>query len=573
MHDEPPFAPPIGQAATRRARRVSVIWIIPLVAVLIGAWLAWTTLSKRGPMIAVSFESGEGLQPGQSQLKFKDIVFGTVQSLDLAPDHQHVNVTIQTTRAAEPLLRDQTSFWVVKPRLFAGNISGLETLLSGSYVAMLPGRDGGNPQRSFTGLENPPVLQANVPGRTFLLKADRLGSISLGAPVFYRDLSVGEVLGWDLQDMAKSVTVHVFVRAPFDEYVTDRTRFWNASGLSVSLGGAGIQVQLESIKALVLGGIAFDTADPTGEAVQTATASVPSAVDHVFPLFPDHDAAKNASYSRVVDLISYFPGSVRGIAEGSEVQIHGLRVGHVLGVRLSYDPANEAIVAPVRYEVEPERVLGVGAKEVFPSVEDAVDAMVKKGFRASLQSTSLITGQQSVALELVPNAPPATVTKDGEYFVMPTTGGGGLADLQSAATTLLEQVNTIPFSQIGKSLDGILKSVNTAADGPELKKAITELSATLASIQDVASKLDSGVSPAVKQLPALTTELRRTLANTDKLVQSVNSGYGDNTKFNHDVSRMIVQLNDTLRMVSSLADLLNRHPEALIKGRPAGGLE
>jgi paraquat-inducible protein B len=173
----------------------------------------------------------------------------------------------------------------------------------------------------------------------------------------------------------------------------------------------------------------------------------------------------------------------------------------------------------------------------------------------------------------VPDAPPATVTKEGDYFVMPTTGGGGLADLQTAATTLLDQVNTIPFSQIGKSLDGILKSVNSATAGPELKQAITELSATLASIQDVASKLDSGVTPAVKQLPALTTELRRTIANTDKLIQSVNNGYGDNTKFNRDVGRMIAQLNDTLRMVSSLAELLNRHPEALIKGRPTGGLE
>jgi paraquat-inducible protein B len=572
MHDEPPPVPPIGQAATRRVRPVSIIWIIPLVAVLIGAWLAWTTLSKRGPMITVTFESGEGLQAGQSQLKFKDIVFGTVQSLDLAPDHQHVNVTVQTTRAAEPLLTDQTSFWVVKPRLFAGNISGLETLLSGSYVAMLPGRDGGKPQRSFVGLENPPVLQANVPGRTFLLKASRLGSISLGAPVFYRDLSVGEVLGWDLQDMAKSVTIHVFVRAPFDEYVVDSTRFWNASGLSVNLGGAGIQVQLESIKALVLGGIAFDTPGPSEE-TKTAAAAVPSAPDHVFPLFPDHEAANNASYSRVVQLVSYFPGSVRGVAPGSEVQIHGLRVGHVLDVRLSYDPAKEAIMAPVRFEVEPERVLGVGAAEVFPTVDDAVNAMVKKGFRASLQSTSLITGQQAVALDIVPDAPPATVTKEGDYFVMPTTGGGGLADLQTAATTLLDQVNTIPFSQIGKSLDGILKSVNSATAGPELKQAITELSATLASIQDVASKLDSGVTPAVKQLPALTTELRRTIANTDKLIQSVNNGYGDNTKFNRDVGRMIAQLNDTLRMVSSLAELLNRHPEALIKGRPTGGLE
>ena len=567
---DPP--PAVGQAAARRARLVSIVWLIPLVAVVIGGWLAWTTLSKRGPTITLMFESGEGLQAGQSLLKFKDITFGTVQSLDLTPDHQHVNVTIQTTHAAEALLTDRTIFWVVKPRLFAGNVSGLGTLLSGAYIALLPGAEGGNPQRNFTGVENPPVLEANVPGRTFLLTANRIGSISLGSPVFFRDLSVGEVLGWDLEQMAESVTIHVFVRAPFDKYVLDETRFWNASGLSVNLGASGVQVQLESIKALLLGGIAFDT-PPDGDGTKAAALAPVSAVDHRFPLFSDSETAKNASYSRVIKLASYFTGSVRGLAAGSDVLLHGMTIGHVLDVQLSVQPDQDAILARVRFEVQPERVLGLGAKLVFSSAKAAVDALVKKGLRASLQSTSLITGQQAVAIDLVPDAPAAIVTQDGDYFVMPTTSGGGFADLQASAATLLDQINTIPFAKIGEDLDGILKSIHSATAGPELKQAVAELAGTLAAVQDLARKLDNGLTPTLKQLPALTNELTRTIGNADKLVQSMNSGYGDNTKFNRDIDRMLAQLNDTLRSVRSLADLLSRHPEALIKGRPEGGLE
>ena len=276
----------LPQAVARRSRRFSIIWIVPLVAVAIGAWLAWDTLSKEGPTIEISFDSGEGLQAGQSQLKYKDIVLGTVKSLALAPDQTHVIVTVATTHEAKPLLTEGTLFWVVKPRFFAGNISGLETLLSGSYIGMQPAAKAGKSQRQFVGREDPPVLGANVPGRTFLLKSKRIGSVSIGSPIFFRDLAVGEVLGWDIADMAESVTIHAFVRAPYDSYVHDETRFWNASGVSIKLGGTGVEVQMESLKALLLGGVAFET--PVAD---IHTAETPA--DHVFPLFADRDAGRS----------------------------------------------------------------------------------------------------------------------------------------------------------------------------------------------------------------------------------------------------------------------------------------
>jgi len=474
-------------------------------------------------------------------------------------------VTVATTHQAERLLTEGTIFWVVKPRLFAGNISGIETLLSGSYIGMLPAATAGKSQRDFAGREDPPVLGAYVPGRTFLLKSKRIGAVSVGSPIFFRDLAVGEVLGWDIADMAEYVTIHAFVRAPYDSYVHDQTRFWNASGVSIKLGGTGVEVQMESLKALLLGGVAFET--PVAE-IHTAETSE----DHVFPLFADRETANAASYTRKIPAISYFSGSVSGLAPGAAVTVHGLKVGEVTDVRLTYDAAKDAVLAPVRYEIEPERVVGVG-KRVFKTDAESVQALLKQGLRASLQSANLITGQQNVALDFVTDAPAAEVSMDGQDFVVPAGEGGGFAGLTASATELLNKVNQMPFDQIGKNLDGILKSVNDLAQGPQMKKALTELAGMMASAQNMVQNLNSGLSPAAKQLPEVTAGLQKTLANANKLVLSLDSGYGDNTKFNRDMDRLLAQANDALRSIRALSDLLARHPEALIKGRPAGPLE
>jgi paraquat-inducible protein B len=552
-----------ARAATKRSRRIPIIWIIPILAIAIGAWLAWDTYSKRGPTLTISFQTAEGLKPGQSQLKFKEMVLGTVASMELTPDHSRVIVTVATTRQAEPLLTDKTVFWVVKPRLFAGSVSGLDTLLSGAYIGMMPPDGPAAPQRDFVGSEDPPVLAASIPGKTFLVKADRIGSISLGSPVFFRDLTVGEVLGWDVGELARNVTIRVFVRAPYDQYVDDDTRFWDASGVSLNLAGNGVQLKVESLRAILLGGITFET--PLGEGHD-----VPSSPGQVFPLFPDRATAEAASYTRKVPVISFFNGSIGGLAAGSPVTMHGLVVGHVIHVRLTYDPAKDAIVAPVRYEIEPERFLGVGAAPLFGTVDKSAAVLLQRGLRASLQTSNFITGQQSVVLEFDRDAPAAELTKQGDDFVLPTVEGGGLASLQSSVTALLNSVSQIPFKQIGDDLKGILGSTNQLMSGPQLKQALTDLSGTLATAESVVKKVDNGVGPAMKQLPEMTAQLQKSLTAANTLMLSLDSGYGDNTKFNRDLERLLLQLTDAVRSIHALTDLLGRHPEALIKGRPEG---
>ena len=208
---------------------------------------------------------------------------------------------------------------------------------------------------------------------------------------------------------------------------------------------------------------------------------------------------------------------------------------------------------------------------MFKTTAEAVDAVLKKGLRATLQSANLITGQQSVALDFVPDAPPVTVAMEGKNFVLPTTEGAGLSGIEASASGLLQKVSAIPFDQIGNSLNGILLAANKVANGDQLKQTLTELAATIAKVKDVVDNLDSGASPALRQLPAIASNLQKTLANANVLVQSVDAGYGDNTKFNRDLERLLVQANDTLSAIRALSDLLARDPQALIKGRPTGG--
>jgi paraquat-inducible protein B len=551
-------------APVRHRRRIPLVWIVPILTALIGGWLAWDTFSKRGPTITVSFETAAGLTPGQSQLKYRNVVMGTVKTITVPPDLSKVLVTIETTREAEPLLNDNTIFWVVKPQLFAGSISGLETILSGSYIGMRPQATGGKPQRDFVGQTDPPVLQASAKGTTFKLDSKRLGSLSLGAPIFFRDIDVGTVLGWDLHDLATRVTVHAFVRAPFDKYVRDDSSFWDASGISVKLGTDGVHVHLESLRAVLLGGIAFDS-------VPDSTAPI-SQAGHSFILYKNVEAARAAGFGRQVKLISYFPGSVAGLESGASVTFHGIKIGEVSEVGLVYDPQIDRVVVPVRYRIEAGRVANL-AKATGLVPEQVAEDMIHRGLRATLEAPSLLTGQKIVALQFIPDAKPAELTKHGEHYVIPTAEVGGFDSIVGAASELLTKINRIDFDKIGRSISSAATGLDETINGQQLKTTLRALEKAMLDVQDIARKLDTDATPALKRLPAIAQELQEAVTKANKLIGSVDQGYGNQSKFHRDLDRLIPQLTDTARSIRALADLLSRHPEALIKGRTNTGKE
>jgi paraquat-inducible protein B len=540
---------------------LSLIWAIPIVTALIGGWLAWKTLSERGPLITISFQTAEGLQAGQTQVRHKDVVMGEVTKISLTKDLQRVEVTVRMNREAEPLLTDTTQFWVVKPRFFAGSISGLQTLVSGSYIDFAQEARGGKPKRGFEGLEEPPVLASNVPGRTFLLHASRLGSLSLGSPVFFRDLSVGQVLGWDIGDMAKDVTIHAFVRAPYDKYVHDDSRFWNASGASVQLGPSGVQFQVESLKAILLGGIAFETPD-------SGSNSPVSADEHQFPLYPNKDAADGAAYVRSVPFETNFTGSVSGLGAGSPVNLLGIKVGEVTSVGLQYDAKLDQVIVPVRFTVEPERV----AQLDLPyggDLDRMLSDLVRRGLKVRLDSASLITGTKQLTIGLFGGESADALKKDGDTYVIPAVEGGG--DVMSSASALLARVNAIPFEQIGQNLNQAIANVNGIVADPALRQSLESLRATLAGAQGLVANLNRGTAPMLQRLPTIASGLEDAVKRMDRLLGSLETGYGGNSGFNRDASRLLVQLSDAARSIRVLADLLARHPEALIRGRTDQG--
>ena len=554
----------VPTAGVHSRRRIPLVWIVPILTGLIAAWLAWDTFSKRGPTITIAFETAAGLTAGQSQLKYRNVVMGTVKTIAVAPDLSKVLVTVETVREAEELLTDKTIFWVVKPQLFAGNVTGLDTLLSGSYIGMRPTTEKGKPQRSFVGNHDPPVLQASAKGTTFKLATKRLGSISLGSPIFFRDLEAGTVLGWDIGDLASDVVIHAFVRDPYDKYVHEDSSFWNASGLQVKLTASGLDVQFESLRALLLGGIAFDT--------PTLPKSPIAASHHRFPLYASMEVAKAAGFGRQLQMVSNFEGSVAGLAVGADVTLYGLKIGEVTDVSLVYEPKKDRIVAPVHYRIEADRVIGISATQAMPPGVLA-EEMVKRGLRATLQAPSLITGQKIVALEMMPDAPPADLGRDGDVYIVPAYEVGGFDSITRSANELLSKINRIDFDRIGRSISGAAQGLDDTINGPQLKKTLAALEAAMIDVQDIARKLDKDASPALKRLPEIAAQFQDAITRANRLIASVDQGYGGSSKFHRDLDRLIPQLTDTARSIRALADLLSRHPEALIKGRTNTGKE
>ena len=553
--------PAVPDAVTRRRRRFSLVWMIPVVAGLIAIYLIVTTLTDRGPLITITFKTGSGLTAQQTEVKHKDVALGMVENVHLAKDFRSVVVHIRMKREGERVLTDHARFWVVRPRLSTGNISGLETLVSGAFIEVDPGDPGGKETREFTGLEDPPGVKSDEPGRSFVLKAVRLGSLGPGAPVFYRDVSVGEVLGYDLGDGLGPVTINVFVRDPYAKFVHAETHFWNASGLTVTLGGQGIHAEVESLQALLSGGIAFETP-------QFATKTEASPQQAEFHLYVDKEQADAAGFRRNIPLVSYFTSSVSGLTRGAAVTVFGIQVGTVNDVKLLVDPNDGSIRTRVAYDVQPERFTADTQQELQSKARRDPKAflaeMVKNGLRATLESSSFITGQKAIALGYMENPPHAEAGSEGDAIVLPSQGGG-LDNIMGKLSDITNKIAAMPFEDIGKNLDALLASANKTIGGPDVRNALQKLSETLTDVQHLVRHADAGLDPVLKKLPRMSEDLQQSLAKLNGILGE--GGYGGNSDFQRNASRLLDQVNDTARSIRLLVDFLDRHPEALIRGR------
>jgi paraquat-inducible protein B len=523
---------------TSRRFRPQLVWIIPIVAALIGGWLAVKAILEKGPTVTIAFATAQGIEAGKTKIKYKNVDIGEVRSVTLSDDDKQVIAKAEFTKAATKYLVKDTRFWVVRPRVGAGGISGLGTLFSGAYLGIDVGKST-EPRHAFIGLEVPPIVTAEVPGREFILHGDELGSLDVGSPVYFRHIQVGQVVAFDLDADGKGVTFRAFLNSPYERYVTADTRFWHASGVDMTLDANGIRVQTESVATILAGGIAFeDSPDETGAPPADAGTRFTLASDRV-------QAMKRPDRSRKSFLL-YFSDTLRGLSPGAPVDFNGLTIGEVKAIGLEYDPAAKRLRFPVSIDVYPDRMRAryrtgaVTVEEVKGAAEHLLDNLVERGYRAQLRTGNLITGQLYVAFDRFPNAPQAKVNRSSTPPEIPTTPGS-LQQLQDTFSQIAKKIERVPVEELAN----------------DARKALQTLNSTLESTDLLVKQINGDIAPDVA---AVLVDARQTLdaarvtlaSDSPQLVQ---------------VREAMSQLARAAEAVRLLAETLEKRPESLIRGK------
>ena len=533
----------------KKKHRISIVWLVPLLALAVGGWLVYKAISEKGPTITISFKSAAGLEAGKTKIKYKDVELGQVVSIELDDGLSQVIVKAELVKKAEKFLSQNSRFWVVRARVAAGSISGLGTLFSGAYIGLDPGKSG-QPKTYFKGLEIPPVVTTELPGSHYMLRAASLGSLDIGDPVYFRRIEVGQVVSYKLDQDGQAVTVKVFINDPHHQLVRKNTRFWNASGLDVSIGAEGIRVDTESFVTMMIGGLAFDT--PSNQ-----EPGEPAEENDVFDLYKNRESMSEKIYVKKNRWLLYFDSGARGLNRGAPVELQGIQIGQVLDVNLEFNVEKADFRVPVLIETEPERLRTIGKYPEGAEKQKAMDYLVEKGMRAQLKSGSLITGQLLVALDMHPEAPPAKINWEGSYPVVPTVPAA-LEEITTSLTQVLNKVEKLPIEQIGNDLRDTVSGAKRLINSAELQHSVKALDQTLTQAQMFVAVLNTDVAP---ELKTAVSNLNSALIQAQKLAKSLNSNVAP------QADRTLKEFQAAARSIKVWAEYLERHPEALIRGK------
>ncbi|MEW6166603.1 MAG: MlaD family protein [Pseudomonadota bacterium] len=528
---------PVGgglpQPEVRRPHRwrISLVWLVPVVAALIGVGLLVRAMLSAGTVIEITFDSAEGLQPGQTEVRYKDVVVGIVRGISLTEDLEKVVVIVELDRHASRLAVDDTRFWVVRPRIDTSGISGLGTLVSGVYISLDVGKSA-EPRREFVGLDNAPAVTSDREGTSYLLRSATLGSLGVGSPVYYRRIQVGRIGAYELRPDGRGVTIQIFIDAPYDGFVTANSRFWHASGIDLSVGASGVQIDTESVAAVLAGGVAFITPEE-GEQAGAGTE---------YWLHENRVSALKPPSGPPQRVRMRFAESLRGLAIDAPVDFRGVELGKVESIALEYDAQRGQFFGDVVARVFPWR-LGSAYQTLRAEGSNGDDRallqrLVEEGLRAQLRSGNLLTGQLYIALDMtgrphsgeLPQPPPA-----GPLPI--PTEQGSLAQLQTQIGEIVEQLSRVPFADIGKDLRATIRSADTLLE-----------------------RLEGELAP----------EAAKTLAEAQRALEAASRGVlsGDSA-LQQDLRQTLDELERAGRSLRNLSDYLQRHPEALLRGKGA----
>jgi paraquat-inducible protein B len=545
---DPTHKPPAAAPVVRRAQRWNIVWVVPLVALLLGTWMLYRNFAAQGPVARIRFETAEQIFAGKTEVRCRSVRVGVVRRVELAEDLKSVLVYAEMDASAEPLLRRGTRFWVVKPRLSAAEVSGLGTLIQGSYIELDPGPQDGERWRNFKGREKPPATNLSVPGLRLALTAEAAGSLTIGAPIYHRGFEVGRVEGRELAPDGARVTYDIFINDEFRPLVTENTRFWNTSGIDVTAGADGFKLRTPSFQAMVSGGISFGVT--TGEAPGN-----PAVDGMTFTLYRDEESARKSTFNPSARFLLMFDQSVRGLTDRAPVEFRGITLGRVAGISFDLAPGGDYRRVPVMIEIDPLLMRAESGRETGGSGEELVRDAVANGLRASLRTGSLFTGALFVDLDYYPDAQPAELVQTGDLWEIPTVSSG-LAQLEAKVTAILDKIQAMPLEQT---------MADVAAAAEEAKVTVAEARSTLREIEATAAAARATLeNPEFRELPA---DLRASLAGLQKSIDSL----GPDGAVQGDLLRTLDELRASLRSFKAVTTTIDEKPNSLLFGRDSSG--
>lgn len=557
VSDSTGLAEEIPEAVIRPSSRFRLIWLIPVVAALIGIWLSVKSSIEAGPTITIIFKSAEGLKAGKTKIKYKEVEVGQVEAIRLDHELGDVIVTAKMVKEIENHLSENSRFWVVRARLAAGEVSGIGTLFSGAYIGIDPGGPGKYADQ-FNGLEIPPVVTLDMPGTYYNLRAARLGSLDIGSPVYYHQIKVGQVVSYTMNTDGSALDIQIFIQTPHDQRVFENTRFWNASGLEFSLDSGGVRINTDSIVSLLLGGVAFKT--PLNE-----MPGLRAAEGRWFYLYTSRDKTQEPIYSEKMYLQTYFNDSVRGLTKGASVEFQGIKVGEVVDIKLEFDPRQFSSRVPVLLVIEPERFSINGTPQIEP--ETMVLKLIENGLSAQLRTGMLLTGQLYVNLTLAAHGSNQLQHSVSGHPVIPTIAGP-TQEILASVSHFLKRLENLPLEEIGSDLKASMQGIRQLVGSRDLADSLSALRQSLEQINAFSASLNKNTAP---QLAAVLDEAARALSQTQSTMATAEHLLGADAPLTFELTDMIRELAKAGRAVTALADYLERHPEALLfgKGAPA----
>jgi paraquat-inducible protein B len=490
-------------------RNLSVVWLVPVLALLVSVGVAWKSFSDRGTLISISFPAAAGIVPGETTVQFRDVVIGTVEDVRFAADFQSVRVDARIDKDVAQTLAPDSQFWVVRPIVSTRGITGLSTVLSGVHIEGAWEPVKGSRVRAFQGLAQTPIVRPGREGTRITLRSKDASLLPEGAPVYFHGVEVGNLDVPRLTPSGDSAVVEAFINAPHDRFITTATRFWDTSGFSVKLGPGGVDLNVASVGALLTGGVAFDN---------TFTGGQPLTNDTVFNIFLDEDSARQSIFTQVGDnalpVAIVFSGSVNGLSAGAPVDYGGLRVGQVTGVSafIETSPSGARVVRiRTAAEIDPQ-ALGLdpatGKTEVQAFLRDAVS----KGLRARLTTTSIFSAALKIELIELPDEPAASIEQGDDGVPILPSVQSDLPDFTATAEGVLQRINALPIEEVMQQAISLMASIEAVAASDGTRAAPEALVKLLEDSRAFLNKDDT---------QALPTELRAAVADLRKVVSEL----------------------------------------------------